>query len=476
MDRLVVIDELTAALGDDAVRCGDAIDMRYRADWSGAAPVLPLALLRPASTEQVSAALRICHTHRVAVVTQGGLTGLAGGAMPQADAVSLSLERMNAIEQVDTLAATITVQAGATLQAVQEAALAQGMVFGVDLGARGSCQIGGTLATNAGGNGVVQYGMMREQVLGLEVVMADGNVLPMLRPMLKNNTGYDLKHWFIGSEGTLGIITRAVLVLRPAPSARVSMLVALPDYASAIRLLRRLLAAFPGALAAFELMWDDFYSTSLLWNQMASPFSKVYPFQVLAEVTGHSEADLLEALQNALGEAMEDGSVLDAVVAQSQAQAHSLWRIREATAEFPTHLKPINFDISLPLDKINGFAEECVKTLSARWPTQQSLRFGHLGDGNLHLTTDAQSLGDDLSLADAENAVEEIVYGLLAQYGGSVSAEHGIGLHKKPYLGLSRTPAELAAMRAIKQALDPLNLLNPGKVFDLHPLSMKAIP
>jgi FAD/FMN-containing dehydrogenase len=382
---------------------------------------------------------------------------------------------MNAIEHVDTAAATITGQAGATLQAVQEAALGAGMVFGVDLGARGSCQIGGNLATNAGGNGVVQYGMMREQALGLEVVLADGTVLPMLRPMLKNNTGYDLKHWFIGSEGTLGIITRAVLVLRPAPRARVSTLIALPDYASAIRLLRRLQAAFPGALAAFELMWDDFFGTSLRWNQMASPFADAHPFLLLAEVTGHVEFNLAETLQNALGEAMEDGSVLDAVVAQSQTQAKALWRIREATAEFPTQLVPLNFDISLPLDQIDVFAEECVQALTARWPTQQSLRFGHLGDGNLHLTTDLRSLGDGLSLADAEHAVEEIVYGLLAQRGGSVSAEHGIGLHKKPYLGVSRTPAELAAMRAIKQALDPMNLLNPGKMFDLHPSPTKAI-
>ncbi|APW42092.1 FAD-binding oxidoreductase [Rhodoferax saidenbachensis] len=471
-----LIEELVAALGADAVRSGDAIDARYQADWSGTAPVLPLALLRPASTEQVAAALRICHTHRVPVVPQGGMTGLAGGAVPQLDGVALSLERMNAIERVDAAAATITVQAGATLQAVQEAALAQGLLFGVDLGARGTCQIGGNLATNAGGNGVVQYGMAREQVLGLEVVLADGTVLPMLRPMLKNNTGYDLKHWFIGSEGTLGIITRAVLVLRPAPRARVSTLVALPDYASAIRLLRRLQARFPGALAAFELMWDDFFSTSLRWSQMASPLSQAYPFQVLAEVTGHVEADLAEALQNTLGEAMEDGSVLDAVVAQSQAQARALWRIREATAEFPTHLAPINFDISLPLDQIDAFAEECVQALTARWPTQRSFRFGHLGDGNLHLTTDARSLAGGISLAEAEHAVEEIVYGLLAQRGGSVSAEHGIGLHKKPYLHVSRTPAELAAMRAIKQALDPLNLLNPGKVFDLHPFATKATP
>jgi FAD/FMN-containing dehydrogenase len=476
MKQQTLITSLAAALGADAVRCGDAIDARYWADWSGAAPVQPIALLLPSSTEQVAVALRICHAQRVAVVPQGGMTGLAGGAMPLGNAVALSLDRMNAIEHVDTAAAAITVQAGATLQAVQEAALAAGMYFGLDLGARGSCQIGGNLATNAGGNGVVQYGMAREQTLGLEVVLADGTVLPMLRPMLKNNTGYDLKHWFIGSEGTLGIITRALLVLRPAPRARVSMLVALPDCTSAIALLRQLQARFPGALAAFELMWDDFFSTALRWNQMTSPLSQTYPLQVLAEVTGHVEVDLAAALQTVLEEAMEAGTVLDAVVAQSLAQSQALWRIREATAEFPTHLAPINFDISLPLDQIDAFAEDCIQALTARWPTQRSLRFGHLGDGNLHLTTDARSLGTGMSQVEAAHAVEEIVYGLLAQRGGSVSAEHGIGLHKKPYLGVSRTPAELAVMRAIKQALDPNNLLNPGKVVDLHPTDLKATP
>lgn len=468
MTNQIFVNKLVAALGADAVCCGDSIDARYKADWSGAAPVEPIALLRPASTEQVSVAMRICHAHQVPVVAQGGMTGLAGGALPLAGAVTLTLERMNFIEQVDTTAATITVQAGVTLQAVQQAALDAGMVFGLDLGARGSCQIGGNLATNAGGNGVVQYGMAREQTLGVEVVLADGTVLPMLRPMLKNNTGYDLKHWFIGSEGTLGIITRAMLVLRPAPRARVSTLVALPNYTSAIALLRQLQNLFPGALAAFELMWDDFYSTSLHWNQMASPLSEAYPFQVLAEVTGHVETNLADKLQAALEEAMEGGTVLDAVVAQSHAQAQALWRIREATAEFPIHLAPINFDISLPLDQIDAFAEDCVQALTARWPTQRSLRFGHLGDGNLHLTTDARSLGEEISHTELEHAVEEIVYGLLAKRGGSVSAEHGIGLHKKPYLLISRTPAEIAAMRAIKHALDPLNLLNPGKVFDTN--------
>ncbi len=464
---LSLIDELVSQLGKGAVQWGDAIDARYQADWSGAPPVRPLALVRPAHPGEVATALRICHAHRVPVVPQGGLTGLAGGAMPQENAVALSLERLNAIEQVDTTAATLTVQAGVTLQAAQEAAQAAGLLLGVDLGARGSCQIGGNLATNAGGNGVVQFGMMREQALGLEVVLADGTLLNMLRPMLKNNTGYDLKQWFIGSEGTLGIITRAVLKLHPAPRARASTLVALPDYASAIRLLRLLQAHFPGALAAFELMWEDFFSTSLRWSRMASPLPQAYPFMVLAEVTGRDEALLSDSLQTALGEAMDQGLVLDAVVAQSQAQARSLWRIREATAEFPTHLLPINFDVSLPVDQIGDFAEQCVSALTARWPGQRTLRFGHLGDGNLHLTTDARSLGAGLTPEQAAHEVEQVVYGLLAERGGSVSAEHGIGLHKKPYLHASRTPAELAAMRAIKQALDPLNLLNPGKIFDL---------
>ena len=360
------------------------------------------------------------------------------------------------------------------MQAAQEAAAAAGFQLGVDLGARGSCQIGGNLATNAGGNGVLQFGMMREQVLGLEVVLADGTVLDMMRPMIKNNTGYDLKHWFVGSEGTLGIITRAILRLHPAKRARVSTLVALPDYAAAIRLLRLLQSNFPGALAAFELMWEDFFTTSLQWSQTASPFGQTYPFAVLADVTGSDEAALAERLQGVLAQAMDQGLVLDAVVAQTLAQASSLWRIREASAEFPSRLDPINFDISLPIEGIGAFADTCIEALSQRWPGHRSLRFGHLGDGNLHLTTDARSLGDAAAADEASHELQALVYELLARQGGSISAEHGIGLHKKPYLDLSRSAAELTVMRAIKQALDPLNLLNPGKVFDLHPESTKA--
>ena len=457
---------LTDTLGADAVRTGSAIPTERHTDWSGTAPLAPLAWLRPASTAQVSAALRICHAHRVPVVPQGGLTGLAGGAVPTPGVVVLSLDRMNAIESLDPVAHVITVQAGATLQAVQEAAQAAGYLFGVDLGARGSCQIGGNLATNAGGNGVVQFGMMREQTLGLEVVLADGTVLDMLRPMVKNNTGYDLKHWFIGSEGTLGVITRAQLRLQPAQPARATALAAVPDVASALALLGQLQARCPGGVAAFELMWDDFVQHALAWTGQPRPFDQDHPLLVLTDLSGADESALAQALEAVLDSAMEDGLVLDAVLAQSQTQAAGLWRLREITAEFPSRLAPINFDISLPQAAIGDFADRCVAALSSRFPGHRSLRFGHLGDGNLHLSTDARSLGD-LSFAEAEHAVEAIVYGLVAEAGGSVSAEHGIGLHKKPYLAASRSPTELATMRAIKHALDPLNQLNPGKVFDM---------
>jgi FAD/FMN-containing dehydrogenase len=462
-----LVRELIEALGPASVRVGDAIEARHQTDWSGAAPVRPMAWVRPTDTAGVAATLRLCHAHRVPVVPQGGLTGLAGGAVPLAHGVALSLERMNGLEPVDGAAATLTTQAGVTLQTAQEAAAAAGFQLGVDLGARGSCQIGGNLATNAGGNGVLQFGMMREQVLGLEVVLADGTVLDMMRPMLKNNTGYDLKHWFVGSEGTLGIITRAILRLHPAGLASATALAALPDYAAAVGLLRHLQAAFAGALGAYELMWEDFFTTSLAWSQAESPFGRSHPFTVLVQVSGRDEAVLAERLQRVLAQAMEQGQIRDAVLAQSPAQARALWRIREASGEFPARFDPINFDISLPVGDIGAFAETCIEAIARRWPGHRSVRFGHLGDGNLHLTTDARSLDADGSTEPAAHALQDLVYGLMAGRGGSISAEHGIGLHKKPYLHLSRSPAELAAMRAIKLALDPLNLLNPGKVFDL---------
>lgn len=456
-----LLDALRVALGEDAVATGEAIPARQLSDWSGVPPVVPLALLRPRSTEQVSAALKLCTQHRVPVVPQGGMTGLAGAAQPLAHGVALSLDRMQAIEQVDAATRTLTVQAGATVQSIQEAAAAQGLLFGVDFGARGSAQVGGALATNAGGNGVLRFGMMREQTLGLEVVLADGSVLPMLRPMQKNNTGYDLKQFFIGAEGTLGVITRALLRLHPAPSARATMLAAVPDYDAALALLSRLQARAGAGLAAFELMWRDFVQASLAWQTLREPFDAPHPLLALVDLDGPDAAQLQAAFEEVLAPALQDDLVLDAAIAQSEAQARAFWKIREATAELPTHMHPpVNFDVSLPMAQIGRFAVACRAALDARWPGHASVFFGHIGDSNLHVSTDASTIGGDVE------GLEHLVYGLVGDFAGSVSAEHGIGLHKKPYLGRSRTQSELAAMRAVKAALDPLKLMNPGKIFD----------
>lgn len=460
MSQEQFVKDLQQALGAEVVLVGDAVEARYHTDWSGTPPVAPWALVRPRSTEEVSTALRLCHAHRVPVVPQGGLTGLAGGAVPVEGGVAISLERMHAIEDINARSAVMQVQAGATLQAVQEAAVEAGLVFGVDLGARGSCQIGGNVATNAGGNGVLQHGMMREQVLGLEVVLADGTVLPMLRPMIKNNTGYDLKQFFIGAEGTLGVITRVLLRLRPMPQAKATALVAMPSFDQALAVLQRMQRRFGNSVAAFELMWDNFVQASLQWQRLQAPFAERHPFLALIDVDGKDEASLREAVEAALGEAMEEGDVLDAVIAQSHTQAKTLWKLREAPAELNAHMHPpINFDVSLPQSEIGRFADAIETAFTARWPGHTSVYFGHVGDGNLHVSTDGASVHGECEVVEAE------LYRVVGAFHGSVSAEHGIGLHKKPFLAMSRTPAELAAMRAIKAALDPLGLMNPGKVF-----------
>ncbi|MFT4173727.1 MAG: FAD-binding oxidoreductase, partial [Rhodocyclaceae bacterium] len=410
--------------------------------------------------DEVATAVRLCHAHRLPMVPQGGLTGLAGGATPRAGAVAISLTRLAAIEAVDATAGTLTVQAGATLQQVQEAIAPHGLVFGVDLAPRGTCQIGGMLSANAGGLGVIQYGTMRAQVLGLEVVLADGTVLPMLRPLYKNNTGYDLAQLFVGAEGTLGIITRAVLRLHPAPRARATAWVALPDYAAAGRLLARLKAAFPAALAAFELMWDDFVQAARIATGQTPPLASGSLAAVI-DVSGADASELEDALGRTLADAIEAGDVHDAVLAQSGRQAQALWRLRESVAEIFSRRRPLNFDIGLPIARIGAFVDDTRAALAARWPGVDALFFGHIGDGNVHIIIDL----DTLPAGTPAEAADALVYARVADCGGSVSAEHGIGTLKRPWLAASRTAEELAAMRAIKAALDPLGLMNPGKIF-----------
>jgi FAD/FMN-containing dehydrogenase len=451
---------LRDALGADAVRVGEQIGERSMTDWTRHEPTRAAALLLPRTTEQVSRALAICHAAHQPVVPQGGMTGLAGGAIPRAADIALSLERMTGVEEIDPASATMTVLAGTTLQTAQEAAAQAGFELALDLGARGSCQIGGNLATNAGGNRVIQSGTARDQVLGLEVVLANGAVLSSLGKMVKNNTGYDLKHWFIGSEGTLGIITRAVLRLHPQRAARHTALVALNNYDAAVSLLRRLSTRFGNDIGAFEIMWPDFYDFGVALTGARSPFAEAHPLYALIEHASFDAADDGERFAAALAEALDTQVIRDAVIAQSVADARALWAVRECTAEFPVRLDPINFDVSLPIGEIGTFVERCRAALDRQWPGNESYFFGHIGDSNLHLTVDGRSLpGID------HHAVYAFVYEMLGPLHGSVSAEHGIGLLKREFLPISRSPEELAAMAAIRQALDPHGILNPGKLF-----------
>ena len=454
-----VVEVLKSAIGPDRVLTGVDIGQRYVSDSSGIGKVRPLAVVLPHSTNEVSTVLQVCNQWEQTVVPQGGMTGLAGGAVPGVNDVCLSLERMRGIEEIDEASATMTVLAGTNLQTVHESAAQAGFEFAVDMGSRGSCQIGGVLATNAGGIRVIQSGTARENVVGLEVVLADGAILSSMNKMIKNNTGYDLKHWFIGSEGTLGVITRAVLRLRPKPLGRHTALCALPDYRAMADLLARMRTAFGAELAAFEIMWPDFFDFGVeVSRAKRSPFERPYALYALVEqTTGQRFTEVLNAAADA-------GTVLDAVLAHSTSERESLWEIRECPAEFPARLAPINFDVSVPISDIGSFVGECKEMLSSLWPNHRSFFFGHLGDSNLHVTVDANSIP-----GVPHEAVESALYALIARYRGSISAEHGIGLLKREYLHHSRTASELRAMWAIKKALDPKGILNPGKVLPDYP-------
>jgi len=420
-------------------------------------------LVRPADTAQVSAVLRLCHADGRPVVTQGGLTGLVDGAASRPGDLILSTERLNAIEAVDPLALAMTVGAGAILQTVQEEAERHGLFYPVDLGARASCTIGGTIATNAGGMRVLRYGMTREAVLGLEAVLADGTVLSNLSSVIKNNTGYDLKHLFVGSEGTLGVVTRATLRLRPLPTTRQTALVAVPSFAALAGLLNHMLAASGGSLASFEALWPSFYAYMCRHtNPGAPPLALGQAYYAVIEALGSDEAPDRVRFEAGLERALGLGLVTDAVIAKSDDERRRLWRIRDDTMLLERDYKAmVNFDVSLPIGRMEDYVADITRQLAARFPRHDFFVFGHLGDGNLHF----ELCGEPLPRPEIET-VERIVYDRLGEVGGSVSAEHGIGLEKKPYLSRSRGVPEIAAMRAIRRALDPKGILNPGKLFD----------
>jgi FAD/FMN-containing dehydrogenase len=457
-----VVAALREALGPRVVQMPHEFAGRRHADSSRMPCAEPIALVRPASTAEVSTAMRICHAHRQAVVTQGGLTGLAGGACLLGGEVALSLERMRGIESIDPVSATMTVLAGTALQTVQEAADVAGFLFPLDLGARGSCSIGGVLATNAGGNRVIKYGMMRDQVLDLEAVMADGSVIGGLHGMIKNNTGYDLRNLLIGSEGTLAVITRAVLRLRARPSAVSTAFCGLPSYEAVTTLLSRSQAALPAGVSAFEVMWPGYYDFVIdRLPELRAPLPGRHALYVLLESTGADPERQAESFEGFLGEMLEAGVVGDAAIASSQADAMAFWAIRDAPGEYPRLIPGrVSFDVSFAIAQVGEAARRCEAALRARWPNATILVYGHLGDGNVHIVVQEPDWPPTTA-----REVQDVVYAITGEMNGSVSAEHGIGTKRMHVLGLTRTPVEIAAMRAIRHALDPLGILNPGKLF-----------
>lgn len=463
---------LRAALGDAAVLAGGDLPA-HEVDWRQRYRGRALAVVKPADTAATATVVRICAAHGASIVPQGGHTGLVGGGTPDASGrqVVLHLGRLNRIRSIDEANLSMTVEAGCVLQSVQEAASARGLLYPLSLAAEGSCTIGGNLATNAGGTQVLRYGNARELCLGLEVVTATGEIWDGLGGLRKDNTGYSLRDLFIGSEGTLGVITAAVLKLAPQPAARITALAAVPDLSRAVDLLRRMATRCGPALTAFEVM--NAFSLDLVAHHvpgLGSPWrtdTAAAVWTVLLEVSDHEgETHAQALLEAALGEALARGEAIDALVAHNLAHSREFWHLREAIplAQSAEGLN-IKHDISLPVSRIPAFVDATDRALQRVSPGARMVTFGHLGDGNLHYNVQApDGVVASAFLERHEAAVNACVYDAVAEHGGSISAEHGIGALKRDELARRKSAVALALMRDLKRALDPGNLFNPGRV------------
>lgn len=469
MTVAAALDAFRAALGAGNVLTGEDC-APYRPDWTTHYTANPAAVLRPASTDEVAACLRIASANHLAIVPTGGRTGITG-AIHTDGGVMLSLERMNHIRDIRADARIAIVEAGVVLSSLHDAADALGLYFPLWFGARGSAMIGGVLSTNAGGSNVLRYGSTRGLCMGLEVVLADGRVLNLMSELHKDNSGYDLKQMFIGAEGTLGIITAAVMKLVPKPRAYATATLAVRSLADALALLNQLQGASGGLVEGFEYMPASFINrVAQIRPDLRAPFAQTYPITILVELASLRGDDcavqddgsqaLNALLEDALGVMLEDGRVLDAVIAQNQTQRLEMWARREAAGQVMQAIQPsVDTDICLPLDKIETFLQRIEARLPQIDPAAYSVTVAHLGDGNLHYSL--YPAANDPALYDTlVEAVEDEV----AAFGGSFSAEHGVGLMKLNSMARRKDAAALDVMRALKAALDPRGILNPGKV------------
>ena len=470
------IQELQRIVGDRHVLTDAEDTAACLVDWRGRYKGAARAVVLPATTQELAAVVRLCAAACVPMVPQGGNTGLCGGATPLNDgrAVVLSLRRLDRIRAIDADNDTVTVEAGCTLMSVQQAAAAADRLFPLSLASEGSCTIGGNLSTNAGGVQVLRYGNMRELVLGLEVVLPDGRIWDGLRGLRKDNTGYDLKQLFVGAEGTLGLITAAVLKLFPAIRSRSTAWIAAPDPQAAVGLLGLMRDACGDRVTAFELVGRSALELVLAHIPgTRAPLPSEVEWSVLLELSDSADVPLDELLARALALAVERGLAIDGVIAGSLAQAHALWALRENISEAQRiEGFSIKHDVSVPVSRIPAFLERARIALQAVWPDVRIVAFGHIGDGNLHYNLSQPQAVDNQEFMSRTSEANRIVHDLVAELGGSISAEHGLGQLKRELLPRYKAPLEIDMMRAVKQAFDPGGLMNPGKV--LPPEEKKA--
>ncbi|MGD9800708.1 MAG: FAD-binding oxidoreductase [Parvularculaceae bacterium] len=460
-----VINEINAIVGPKGVLAGaDAEPLLHelRGWWPGRAGLV----VAPASVDEVARIVRACAQAGVAITPQGGNTGLVGGQTPQNGEILISMRRMRTVRDASAEGMTLTVDAGVTLAEAQEAAVRIDRLFPLSIGSEGTCQIGGVISTNAGGVNVLRYGNMRELVLGLEVVLPDGEIWNGLKSLRKDNTGYDLKHLFIGGEGTLGVVTGASLKLFPRPRERVTVFAALPSPEKALSLLSRAQVASGGNVTSFELM--SRFSLGLVYKHIPGardPLTEEYPWYALIEFSSGREGALRGEAEAILGEAFEAGEILDAAIAENEAQANAFWHLRHVIS---IAMRPegaqAKYDVSVPVASVPAFLKDAGAAVERAAPGARIIAFGHMGDGNIHYDVLQPEGGDRAQFDAAEGRIEEAVYDMIDRHRGSISAEHGVGLARRDDIARRKQPAEIAMMRAVKAALDPKGIMNPGKM------------
>lgn len=447
-------DDMRDKLAPDLFLSDSQVDERYAKDWSEAVAHMPEVVLRPRTLDDLSSMLTLAQQTGQRLVTQGGRTGLAGGATPQQSEWALTTERMNHILDIDPIGKTITVESGVTLQQIQEAAAEHDLMFPLDLGARGTATAGGIASTNAGGNQVIHYGVTRHLILGLTAVLPDGRIMAQDNKLLKNNAGFDLKQLMIGTEGVLGVIASVTFRLFARRDYVKTAFCAATDFDAVTDLLFFASRKLPG-LSSFEVLWEDYLLEISAVTGKAEIFSSSYPFIVLLEVESARPSDEVE---DTLQQALETGLIADALIAQNETQRQEFWGYRDAIAEILGDMAPnINFDIGIPITKMKSFTQDVTRDLKQAFPTIRQVTFGHIGDGNLHLCCTSGNEADQVP-------IEDLVFAKATAIGGTITAEHGIGVLKKPWLKDCRTADEIALMRQLKEMMDPAMILNKGRV------------